>query len=64
MRFESKFFSDGVKVWFLFRVLQTTEHEVIVSIGSRRHLRVEKGMVGFEIEEGEELIVEIVGGYV
>ena len=51
MRLETKFFSDGVKVWLPLRVLQATKHELIVSIGRGRH--VERGRQMFDFGVGD-----------
>jgi hypothetical protein len=51
VRLEAKFFSDGVKVWLPLRVLQAAKHELVVSVGSGRH--VERGRQMFEFDVGE-----------
>ena len=51
VRFETKFFSDGVKVWLPLRVLQAAKHELIVSVGRGRHVERERQMFGFDVGE-------------
>lgn len=51
MRLETKFFSDGVKVWLSLRVLQAAKHELIVSVGRGRHLERGWRMCGFDVGE-------------
>jgi hypothetical protein len=51
MRLESKFFSDGVKVWLPLRVLQAAKHELIVSVGRGRHPECGRRMCDFDVGE-------------
>lgn len=49
MRLEAKFFSDGVKVWLPLRVLQAAKHELVVSVGSSRHVERGRQMSDFDV---------------
>ena len=51
MRLEAKLFSDGVKVWLPLRVLQAAKHELVVGVGSGRHVERRRQMSDFDVEE-------------
>jgi hypothetical protein len=51
VRLETKFFSDGVKVWLPLRVLQAAKYELMVRVGRGRHL--ERGLRLCDFDVGE-----------
>jgi hypothetical protein len=51
VRLETKFFSDGVKIWVPLRVLQAAKHELIVSVGRGGHLERGRRMCDSDVRD-------------